>query len=204
MRTSLRPAATTSPRHRSRPRVNDRPHPKTRPSGQHPRRQFLRLAAGAAALPAVSRIAGAQTYPTRPITMIVPIGAGSVSDLVARVVADRMAKSLGQPIIIENVSGADGSIGVGRAARAAPNGYTILYGFASAMVLNAAFYSLPYDVLKDFAPISPVPTRGRFGLTAAWPDDRSNPRSGIPYSASNTLTRSPASSPNRRRPGSIS
>ena len=156
MRTSLRPAATTSPRHRSQPRVNDRPHPKTRPSGQHPRRQFLRLAAGAAALPAVSRIAGAQTYPTRPITMIVPIGAGSVSDLVARVVADRMAKSLGQPIIIENVSGADGSIGVGRAARAAPNGYTILYGFASAMVLNAAFYSLPYDVLKDFAPISPV------------------------------------------------
>ena len=90
--------------------------------------------------------------------MIVPIGAGSVSDLVARVVADRMAKSLGQPIIIENVSGADGSIGVGRAARAAPNGYTILYGFASAMVLNAAFYSLPYDVLKDFAPISPVTT----------------------------------------------
>jgi tripartite-type tricarboxylate transporter receptor subunit TctC len=83
--------------------------------------------------------------------MIVPLGAGSVSDLVARVVADRMAKSLGQPIIIENVSGADGSIGAGRAARAAPNGYTILYGFASAMVLNAAFYSLPYDVLKDFA-----------------------------------------------------
>jgi tripartite-type tricarboxylate transporter receptor subunit TctC len=88
--------------------------------------------------------------------MIVPVGAGSVSDLVARVVADRMAKSLGQPIIIENVSGADGSIGTGRSARATPNGYTILYGFASAMVLNAAFYSLPYDVLKDFAPISPV------------------------------------------------
>jgi tripartite-type tricarboxylate transporter receptor subunit TctC len=97
-----------------------------------------------------------QTYPTRPVTMIVPLGAGSVSDLVARVVADRMAKSLGQPIIIENVSGADGSIGTGRSARATPNGYTILYGFASAMVLNAAFYSLPYDVLKDFAPISPV------------------------------------------------
>jgi tripartite-type tricarboxylate transporter receptor subunit TctC len=97
-----------------------------------------------------------QSYPTRPVTMIVPLGAGSVSDLVARVVADRMAKSLGQPIIIENVSGADGSIGTGRSARATPNGYTILYGFASAMVLNAAFYSLPYDVLKDFAPISPV------------------------------------------------
>jgi len=90
--------------------------------------------------------------------MIVPIGAGSVSDLVVRVVADRMAKSLGQPIIIENVSGADGSIGAGRAARATPNGYTILFGFASAVVLNAAFYSLRYDVLKDFAPISPVTT----------------------------------------------
>jgi len=119
------------------------------------RRHFL--TASAACLGCASAgIAQAQTYPTRPITMIVPIGAGSVSDLVARVVADRMSKSLGQPIIIENVSGADGSIGAGRAARAAPNGYTILYGFASAMVLNASFYSLPYDVLKDFAPISPV------------------------------------------------
>jgi tripartite-type tricarboxylate transporter receptor subunit TctC len=117
------------------------------------RRQFLCFAAGLA----ISPDANAQTYPTRPITMIVPIAAGSVSDLVARVVADRMAKSLGQPIIIENVSGADGSIGVGRfAARATPNGYTILYGFASAMVLNAEFYSLSYDVLNDFAPISPV------------------------------------------------
>ena len=76
MKTSLRPAAAPSPHHRSRPRVNDRPYPKTRPSGQHPRRRFLTLAAGAAALPAVSRIASAQTYPTRPITMIVPFPAG--------------------------------------------------------------------------------------------------------------------------------
>jgi tripartite-type tricarboxylate transporter receptor subunit TctC len=119
------------------------------------RRHFL--TASAACLGCASAgIVQAQAYPTHPITMIVPLGAGSVSDLVARVVADRMAKSLGQPIIIENVSGADGSIGAGRAARATPNGYTILYGFASAMVLNAVFYSLPYDVLKDFAPISPV------------------------------------------------
>jgi len=117
------------------------------------RRKFLHLAASGAAVPAISRVAKAQTYPARPITMIVPIGAGSVSDVVGRVVADRMAKSLGQPIIIENVSGADGSIGVGRAARATPNGYTILCSGISAMVLNAAFYSLPYDVLKDFEPI---------------------------------------------------
>jgi tripartite-type tricarboxylate transporter receptor subunit TctC len=119
------------------------------------RRHFL-IASAACLGCASAGIAQAQTYPSRPITMIVPIAAGSVSDLVARVVADRMAKSLGQPIIIENVSGADGSIGVGRAARAAPDGHTILYGFASAMVLNAEFYSLPYDVLNDFAPISPV------------------------------------------------
>src|SRR5271163_4378404 len=121
-----------------------------------PRRQFLHLAAGAVALPAVSRIATAQTYPSHPITMIVPIAAGSISDVAARVVVERMRVSLGQPIIIENVSGADGSIGVGRTARAKPDGYTIDLGFTGSHVLNAAFYSLPYDVLNDFAPISPL------------------------------------------------
>jgi hypothetical protein len=69
MKTSLRAAATPSPQHRSRPRVHDRPYPKTRPSRQHTRRQFSRLAVGAAALPAVSRTADSQSYPTRPITM---------------------------------------------------------------------------------------------------------------------------------------
>jgi tripartite-type tricarboxylate transporter receptor subunit TctC len=80
-------------------------------------------------LPAVSRIAKAQTYPTRPITMIVSAAAGSATDLTGRLVAERMRASLGQPIIIENVGGADGSIGVGRAARARPDGYTIDIGF---------------------------------------------------------------------------
>ena len=92
------------------------------------RRQFLNLAVSAAALPVVSRVAMAQTYPTRPITMIVPAPAGGLTDVVGRVVAERMVKSLGQPIIIENVTGADGSIGVGRAARARPDGYTIDVG----------------------------------------------------------------------------
>jgi tripartite-type tricarboxylate transporter receptor subunit TctC len=123
-----------------------------------PRRRFLRLAAGAVALPALSRIATAQTYPTRPITMIVPVAAGSSSDVLGRVVAERMGKSLGQPIIIENVSGADGSIGTGRAARAKSDGYTIELGFNSSHALNGAFYSLPYDVLNDFEPISPLVT----------------------------------------------
>jgi Tripartite tricarboxylate transporter family receptor len=120
------------------------------------RRRFLSLAAGAAALPALSHVAAAQAYPSRPITMIVPIAAGSVSDVAARVVVERMRASLGQPIIIENVSGADGSIGVGRTARAKPDGYTIDLGFTGSHVLNAAFYSLTYDVLNDFAPISPL------------------------------------------------
>jgi len=119
------------------------------------RRHFLTAAAAGLGV-ASAGIAQAQTYPTRPITMIVPIGAGSISDTGARVVAERMRISLGQPILIENVSGADGSIGVGRAARATPDGYTIHYGGISWSVLNAAFYSLPYDVLKDFAPISPL------------------------------------------------
>jgi tripartite-type tricarboxylate transporter receptor subunit TctC len=120
------------------------------------RRQFLRLVAGATALPAVSRDAGAQTYPSRPITMIVPIAAGSISDVASRVVVERMGKSLGQPIIIENISGAGGSIGTGQAARARPDGYTIDLGFTSSHVLNGALYSLPYDVLHDFAPIAPL------------------------------------------------
>jgi tripartite-type tricarboxylate transporter receptor subunit TctC len=122
------------------------------------RKQFLHLAASAAILPAASRIARAQTYPTRPITMIMPTAAGASMDVVGRLVAERMRKSVGQPIIIENVSGADGSIGVGRAARAKPDGYTIDFGFLGGHVLNGAFYSLPYDVLNDFAPISPLAT----------------------------------------------
>jgi tripartite-type tricarboxylate transporter receptor subunit TctC len=146
MKTSLRQVAT--PQFQSRPRGNDRPHPKTPCSGQHPRRRFLGLAAGAAALPAVSRIARAQAYPTRPITMIMPYAAGGTGDVVGRLLAERMRASLGQPVIIENVTGADGSIGTGRAARARPDGYTIDLGILSTHVLNGAFYSLPYDVIR--------------------------------------------------------
>jgi len=120
------------------------------------RRKFLHLAAGVVALPAVSRVAIAQTYPTRPITMIVPYAAGGVSSVVGQIVAERMRRLLGQPIIIENVGGADGSIGVGRAARARPDGYTINIGTIGTNVLNASFYSLSYDVLNDFTPVSPL------------------------------------------------
>ncbi len=120
------------------------------------RRHLVRLAAGAAALPVMSRIARTQTYPIRPITMIVPFAAGGTTDVLARVLAERMRSVLGQPLIIENVGGADGSIGTGRAARANPDGHTIELGFLGTHVLNGAFYSLPYDVLNDFAPISPL------------------------------------------------
>ena len=121
-----------------------------------PRRQFLHLAAGAAALPVASRVARAQTYPTRPITMIVPFPPGGAADVIARPVAERMRERIGQPIIIENVGGADGSIGVSRAARARADGYTLCVGTLGTHVQNAAFYSLPYDVLHGFVPITPL------------------------------------------------
>jgi tripartite-type tricarboxylate transporter receptor subunit TctC len=84
-----------------------------------PRRTFLHLAAGAAALPVMSRTATAQAYPTRPITIVVPYPAGGPTDTLARILAEHLRVSLGQPVIIENVSGAGGSIGVGRVARGA-------------------------------------------------------------------------------------
>jgi tripartite-type tricarboxylate transporter receptor subunit TctC len=88
--------------------------------------------------------------------MIVPVAAGTATDTMGRIVAERMRRPLGQPVIIENVSGAEGSLGVGRVARAKPDGYMIDLGYMSSHVLNGAMYSLPYDVMNDFAPISPL------------------------------------------------
>jgi tripartite-type tricarboxylate transporter receptor subunit TctC len=122
------------------------------------RRQFLRLAAGTVVFTPLSSLASAQAYPTRPITMIVPAPAGGPGDAFARILGERMKESLGQPIIIENVGGADGSIGADRSARAKPDGYTIDLGYLGNHVLNGAVYSLQYDVLNDFAPISPLTT----------------------------------------------
>jgi tripartite-type tricarboxylate transporter receptor subunit TctC len=112
------------------------------------------LVAVAAIMPAVSRIASAQAYPSRPITIIVPFPAGGPTDTLARILADHMTTSLAQPVIIENVTGAAGSIGVGRVARAAPDGYTVSVGHWSTHVVNGATMSLPYDVLNDFEPVS--------------------------------------------------
>jgi tripartite-type tricarboxylate transporter receptor subunit TctC len=111
-----------------------------------------------AALIAAFGVAGAsaQTYPSRPITMVVPFAAGGPTDTIARILAEGMRQSLGQTVIIENITGAAGTIGVGRVARAAPDGYTIGIGHWSTHVVNAAVYPLQYDVLDDFAPISLV------------------------------------------------
>jgi tripartite-type tricarboxylate transporter receptor subunit TctC len=122
------------------------------------RRKFLHLAAVAVTMPVVSRVAWAQTYPTRPITMVVPFPAGGVTDTLGRVVAERMGRYLKQVVIIENVSGAEGSVGIGRAARARSDGYVIDLGQVDTHVLNGALYSLGYDVLNDFVPIAPLVT----------------------------------------------
>ena len=121
------------------------------------RRKYLRLAvAAAAALPTTPRVARAQAFPRRPITMVVPYAAGGPTDALARVLAERMTASLGQPLVVENISGANGSIAVGRVARAAPDGYTVCLGVWNTHVSNGALYSLQYDVMNDFEPISLV------------------------------------------------
>src|ERR1700738_946914 len=119
-----------------------------------PRRKFLHLAAGVAALPAVSRFARAQDYPSRPITMIVPFAPGGLADVTGGIMAEGMRASLGQSIIIENVGGANGSIGTGRVARAAPDGYTLTIGNWNNFVANGALYSLQFDLRNDFKPIA--------------------------------------------------
>jgi len=98
--------------------------------------------------------ASAQVYPSRPITMIVPFAAGGPTDRIARIVAEGMRTSLGQPIVIEDVTGASGTIGVGRAVRAAPDGYTLSMGMWATHVLNGAVFALPYSLLDDLAPIA--------------------------------------------------
>jgi tripartite-type tricarboxylate transporter receptor subunit TctC len=119
-----------------------------------PRRRFLHLAAAAAAASTLPRLARAQAFPARQITMVVPVPAGGALDTNARLIAEGMRPALGQPVIIENVTGASGSIGTGRVARSAPDGYTLIYGANVTHVLNAAVYQLNYDVVGDFEPIA--------------------------------------------------
>src|SRR3954467_8104402 len=109
----------------------------------------LTLAAGAAA----------QSYPSKPITMIVPLASGGSTDVIARIMAEGMRAALGQPIIVENVTGAGGSIGVGHVACSTPDGYTIGIGQWGTNVANGAIYPLQFDLMKDFEPVALIATQ---------------------------------------------
>src|SRR5207302_7458614 len=123
-----------------------------------PRREFLRLATGAAALPAFSRIARAQTYPARPITAIVPFAPGGGTDVPARIVGEHMSRTLGQQVVVQNIAGAGGTIGSTRVMRADPDGYTIEMGQMGTHAAAVALYpSLAYKPDGDFEQIGLLP-----------------------------------------------
>jgi tripartite-type tricarboxylate transporter receptor subunit TctC len=115
----------------------------------------LIVAAFAAALAAVTT-ASADNYPSRSITIIVPFSAGGPTDALARTLGERMRQTLGQPIVVENVTGAGGTIGVGRAVQAAPDGYTLSIGHLGTHVVNGAMYPLNFDLVKDFEPVAMI------------------------------------------------
>ena len=120
-----------------------------------PRRQFLHLAAGAAALPTLSRFVWAQTYPDKPIRLLVGFAPAGPADIAARVLGEKLTEAWGKPVVIENVTGAAGNVSAERVAKAAPDGYTLLLGASSTIVSNISLYEkLRFDPLKDFAPIS--------------------------------------------------
>jgi tripartite-type tricarboxylate transporter receptor subunit TctC len=124
------------------------------------RRQFLSLAAGAVALPAVSPIAMAQAWPSRPVRLVVGFPAGGGADAAARIVANRLAEVWGQQVVIENKGGAGGNIAIDAVAHAAPDGYTMLLGFPG-LVINRFLYPwLTYDPVADFAPVSLIGVYG--------------------------------------------
>ena len=116
----------------------------------------LRMLAILWAVSAVGPVANAQGYPSRPITIGMPFAAGGSGDTIARIVAERLRVTLGRPVIVENITGAGGSIGTGRVARATPDGYTLILGNWATHVVNGAVLALQYDVLNDFEPVSLV------------------------------------------------
>ena len=101
--------------------------------------------------------ATAQPYPSRPVTMVVPFGAGGPTDALARIVAQRMSTALGQTVLVENVTGASGTVGISRVVRSAPDGYTIILGNWPAFVVASMTNTISYDVLADFEPIAQMP-----------------------------------------------
>ena len=123
-----------------------------------PRRQFLHLAAGAAALSAVSRTASAQAYPTKPIRWIIGFPAGGGADTVARIMEPWLSRQLGQPVIIENRSGASTNIAVQAVVNSPPDGYTLLWHGLSSVVNASLFTNLPFDIQRDIDPAAGVVT----------------------------------------------
>jgi tripartite-type tricarboxylate transporter receptor subunit TctC len=121
-----------------------------------PRRTFLHLAAGAAALPAVSRAARAQTYPTRPVRIIVGIPAGSATDIAARLIGQWLSERLGQPFIIENRVGAGGNVGTEMVVRSAPDGYTLLMVNGANAISATLYENLSFNFIRDIAPVASV------------------------------------------------
>jgi tripartite-type tricarboxylate transporter receptor subunit TctC len=120
-----------------------------------PRRLFLQLAAGVAAFPVVLRSASAQTYPTRPVRLIVPFAPGGQTDAIARLVAQKLTEHFDKQFYVENMPGAGGNIGMGRAAQSTPDGYTILVVDGTSFVVNPTLYAkVPYDPYKDFDPLT--------------------------------------------------
>lgn len=138
---------------------------------KRPGRQFLALAALVVALPALSPLAGAQTYPNKPITIVVPAAAGGPTDTVTRLVAESMSRTLGQQIVIENIGGAGGTIASARAAKAPPDGYTLMLYHIGLATAPALYDNLRFDVLNDFDSIGritdvPMTVVGKAGLPA--------------------------------------
>src|SRR5215472_7753320 len=122
------------------------------------RRQLLHWAGGALLLPAVSRIARAQTYPARPVHLIVSVSAGGSPDIIGRLMAQWLSDRLGQPFVVDNRAGAAGNIGTEYVLKAAPNGYTLLLAL-SANAINASLYKdLPYNFIRDAAPVASIAT----------------------------------------------
>jgi tripartite-type tricarboxylate transporter receptor subunit TctC len=123
-----------------------------------PRRKFLHLAAGAAALPAVMRNASAQTYPTRPVRLIVTVAAGGSPDIIARLIGQWLMDRLGQPFIIENRAGAAGNIGTEIVARAQPDGYTLMMALSANAINTSLYDKLNFNFIRDIAPVASIST----------------------------------------------
>src|SRR6266699_4161053 len=123
------------------------------------------LLAAVAVLAGSIPFASGQTFPSRPVTLVVPFAAGGPVDTIARILSVPMGKTLGQPVLVESVTGAAGTLGVGRVARAAPDGYTLSIGHWATHVINGAIYPLQYDVFNDFAPVAWIATNPQLIVT---------------------------------------